>query len=114
MHISPESATHFRVVSDFTDRGVRLCVLSFTKISDTPKGCWIKSIFSRKRWVSNSSRKRYAHPTQEAALAAFVARNKCHVQILKAQLERAEAAGELAREGKIQGQHSPVHLSRLV
>jgi len=44
------------------------------------------------RWVSNTSRKRYAHPTKAEAWTSFLARKRRQVSILKAQLRNAEEA----------------------
>lgn len=59
----------------------------------TPKGYWIEG----RRWVSKTSKKRYAHPTQDEAWAAYQARKKRQVSILAEQLENAQEALALAR-----------------
>lgn len=82
---------------------VRIRERIFYPIKETPKGYWISSdpryaertcpyYANRKRWVSKTSRKRYAYPTKEQAMESFVARKRRQVAILEGQLERAKVA----------------------
>lgn len=75
----------------------------FYLVRKTPKGYWISADrnykegsigfkWHRKRWVSKTTRKRYAYPTKEQAMEGFVARKRRQVTILTAQLERAKVA----------------------
>jgi hypothetical protein len=41
----------------------------------TPKGCWISDL-GIDRWVSLSSRKRFAYPTKEEAVKSYTLRKK--------------------------------------
>lgn len=77
----------------YTD-GVRVQERKFELIDETPKGYWIKlfSCFNDKKWVSKTSRNRFAFPTREEALINFEARKKRQIQILKAQLSNAKYA----------------------
>lgn len=58
-------------------------VKAYQVLSETPKGYQIRTgyeLFKNGRqkttWVSNSSAKRYAYPTKEEALTAFIFRTK--------------------------------------
>ncbi len=64
---------------------------------ETPKGYWIGygkpgQYSSKGRWVSKTSKKRFAYPTKEEALNNFVLRKTRQIQILKAQLENCTVA----------------------
>lgn len=70
----------------------------FEVTKETPKGYWI-SIASWghwKRWVSKTSRKRYAHPTEKEALNGFVLRTRARVKIMKHQLAISQIALSMA------------------
>ena len=54
----------------------------------TPKGVWLIS----GRFVLKDSRKRFACPTKEEAMASFIARKQRQIRILSAQLARATEA----------------------
>lgn len=83
---------------------------SFRVVSTTPKGKWIvdkwvhptdhESIKKYKRFVRNDGKKRYAHETREGARIAFIARKQRQVELLKAQLEKAEL-GYVAAGGSL-------------
>ncbi|GAF74252.1 unnamed protein product [marine sediment metagenome] len=78
-------------------------------VRETPKGYWIsanpnykENTYSklyryRKRWISKTSRKRYAYPTQEEAMVSFVARKRRQVGIYQERLEQAEKAWRQGR-----------------
>ena len=73
--------------------------------SKTPKGYWIGWFkWAKDHWVSNTSRKRYAHPTKEAALVAYTLRKKAYVKHCEARLARAKEDLSLAskKEGLFQ------------
>jgi hypothetical protein len=70
-----------------------LQLLRFAVTKVTKCGFWIDG-WGERRWVSNSSRKRYAHPTAEEAMAAYVERKKAYVRHCRARLARA--MGDLA------------------
>ena len=66
-------------------------------IKETPCGYWISlspklSSIYNKRWISKTSRKRFAYPTRIEAQESFKARKKRQIKILSAQLERAKGA----------------------
>jgi hypothetical protein len=57
---------------------------------ETPKGCWVGYHQGHKfRWVSNTSKKRFAHPTKQEALNAYKQRKISFVKHSKARLNRA-------------------------
>ena len=67
------------------DCSVRLSLEEFSVLRTTPKGFWIKDHNYKERWVSGESRKRYAYPSVEEALDAFILRKARHLEILKSQ-----------------------------
>ena len=69
---------------------VKLRLERYKVIKATPCGHWIND-YGRKRWVSATSRKRFAHPTVEEALAAYIKRKTSYVGHCKARLKTAEA-----------------------
>lgn len=70
-------------------------------VKETPKGWWIsdekdyllkaekEALVIKKRWISKTSRKRFAYPTREEALNSYKARKKRQIIILKNKIERA-------------------------
>ncbi len=82
---------------------VRVSLSTLNLVKETPKGYWIcfgdpKQYYGDKRWVSKTSRKRYAYPTKEEALNGFIFRKKRQVRILKAILDIAQTSLELGLE----------------
>ena len=77
---------------------IRIIFDSFEILSHTPKGKQVKlgiqfingKIIPRKRWVSNSSSKRFAHPTKEEALISLRYRKVRHLEYLKWHTKVAE------------------------
>ncbi len=59
-------------------------------IKATPKGHWIGHDDYDKRWVSFTSRKRYAYPTKDEAWHSFKCRKKIQLQIYKDKTEQLE------------------------
>lgn len=86
-----------RVISTY----IQLQVREFTVAKVTPKGVWLGDALGRwgagPRFVLMSANKRYALPTQEAALESFMARKAQQMRILGKQLEHAESAHALAK-----------------
>lgn len=70
---------------------VRLECHEFEVIKETPCGFWIDWIFSKK-WVSKTSRKRFAYPTKEQAKASFRIRKERQIQIHQTIINRANEA----------------------
>ena len=92
------------------EAGPRLYVRTMYLVRETPCGHWIsddehpkeddiyfyKDQYHRKRWISKTSRKRFAYPTLKEALDNFKARKRRQVAILTYRLDNARAAWALA------------------
>ena len=72
-------------------------------IKETDKGYWIASSTSKflqdldKKWVSKTSRKRYAYPTKAEALHNCLKRWEFRKRLIKHQLENAETVIQLIK-----------------
>lgn len=89
----------FRIEQSNTTNGLQLYCYSFKVLAITRKGRWIDyrgQSFDSKKFVLDGSGKRYAHFTKDEALKSFILRRKRQIQILKAQLAKAELAYRLA------------------
>jgi intein/homing endonuclease len=81
-------------------------LVKFGVLKHTPCGVWVKrtDVFDlhgyRKRWVSKSSRKRYAYPTKEEALVSFIARKNRQLRILKCHIDDVKTVLSLANNNK--------------
>ncbi len=64
----------------------------YTVVGETPCGYYIEDPYSarEKRWVSKTTRKRWAYPTKEEAWVSYVSRKKRQVLILTGQLDTAK------------------------
>jgi hypothetical protein len=69
---------------------------SYPLLKKTTKGAWIGDKIYKK-WVSNTSKKRFAYPTKEEALKSFILRKKRQINILEKRLDRAKIAINLAQ-----------------
>ncbi len=84
------------------ENGPHVRELEFALVRETPNGWWIKNapghygILDKPKWVSKTSRKRYAYPTKEEAMANFRARKTRQIEILRYRLDRAIRALEKA------------------
>ena len=72
---------------EYATNKIRLC--TYHIIRETPQGYWIL-LYNKKKWVSNSSKKRFAYPTKDEAYNGFIKRTERCVRILRAQLRIAE------------------------
>jgi hypothetical protein len=81
------------------DNVERAYVQRFTVIKKTPCGAWIQAsgYNIRKRFILDSSLKKYAYPTIDQARAGFVARKLRQIQILKWKIECAERGMEFMK-----------------
>lgn len=80
---------------------VRIVVYSFSIISRTSKGVWIRDLNGRKRFVLLEGRKRYAYPTMKEAYNSFIVR-KIHE---RAALERrVKALSKLPQANELRDQ----------
>lgn len=82
---------YYRYWDQLTTNGIYVYRTEYIVEKHTSKGVWIND-FGHRRFVLNSARKRFAHPTKEEALESFRARKKRQIKILTRQLERARAA----------------------
>ena len=81
----------------------------YNLIKETPKGYWIgygeygnPNVFqSLNKWVSKTSKKRYAYPTKEDALNNFIKRNERRIKILQRQLTCCQIAVDIAKSMNI-------------
>lgn len=70
----------------------------FVMIRETAKGYWIavdflyKDMKQLQKWVSKTSKRRYAYPTKEEAMQNFITRTKRRAQILQHQLDSCKIA----------------------
>lgn len=96
----------------YTDVNDTVVLDTYHVIRETPKGKWVvgeydlwraRDAWPDRRWrkfVLNEGRKRFAHETTEAALAAFFRRKESHLDHLKAKIELVEAAVKRAKAGE--------------
>jgi hypothetical protein len=73
-----------------TDR-VDVYLHSFYVYKETPNGWWIND-YGKKRWVSKTSRKKFAYPTIEQAKESFKYRKERQMKILDSQIKKARLA----------------------
>lgn len=62
----------------------------------TPKGLWVDD-YGVEKFINNSHKKQFAHPTKELAMKAYIARRKRQVEILSAQLTGVEKQLQTAK-----------------
>lgn len=93
-----------RSESNYMLNDINIKLLKYNLIKETTKGYWIgDNMLSRKEdlrntctWISKTSKKRYAHPTEKEALNSFVLRYKKRCEFLKKDLFYAEIALQTA------------------
>lgn len=81
----------------------------FKLLKETPAGYWIIPEYQDpveamvnfrdawyRKWISKTSRKRFAYPTKEEALVSFKMRKQKQIPILEAQLECAKETLKIA------------------
>lgn len=74
----------------FVDR-VRVQEIVYDLVKETPKGYWI-DWWGDKKWVSKTTKKRWAYPTREEAKTNFIARKNRQIEILTDKLKDAKDA----------------------
>lgn len=63
-------------------------LLEFDLVRETNKGYWINNeVFLHLKWISKTSRKRFAYPTKEEALVSFKARCRKRLRIAEHQVK---------------------------
>lgn len=80
--------------------GHRIFQDEFAVLSETDKGYWIEYPLnpSGKKWVSKTSRKRFAHDTVEGSLDSYIHRAKRANSIMRARIYENEKCITAARE----------------
>ena len=84
-------------------------MLDYTIEKLTPKGCWVRDEnaggfnpdtkkWGKLRFVLSESTKRFAYPTPEEALKAYIARKNRQIKLLSGKLQWAEMLREKAIE----------------
>lgn len=83
--------------------GGRTCLElhEFEILKETPKGVWID--YGLRRFVLRDSKRQFASPTPELALAKFLKRKEKHLAILKTQIDEISGAIEVAKEWQEHG-----------
>ena len=85
----------------------RAVVERFSVLRETRHGFWIYPSWAgqyglnpekHKRWVSKTSRKRYAYPTIEEAVESFRHRCACRIAHAERNIQDAKAVYELSKE----------------
>jgi hypothetical protein len=89
----------------FKNRRIRYS--EYFVLSETPKGYWIslkyykdedRLLKSEKKWVSKTSKKRFAYTTKKEALIAFIKRKEKQIKILESQLYEAKTYLKIAKK----------------
>ena len=81
------------------ENSIELAKRTFKMVKETKCGYWIKeegSFCAKKRWVSKTSKKRYAHPSKAEAVYSFKRRKEMHIFYLEQQIRRAKQALRIA------------------
>lgn len=96
----------YRATDGIFDEGGEVSIMfqTFHILKRTPRGQWIcPSLFSTKRrWVSNYTRKRFAHPTKEEALQALKKRKEVQLYYLDWTARIARRVIKLIERGKLE------------
>ena len=82
--------------------GAGLTLKEFKVVKETPCGYWITYTWDKRnglfKWVSKTSRKRYAYPTTEEALTGYIKRTKRRLFILKHQIKLCDTGLSIAEK----------------
>lgn len=87
---------------------MQLRVDEYRLVRETPKGYWIIDADwyrgdadlteEYKKWISKSSRKRFAYPTKELALTNYIKRTARYLKILQTNITNAKIGYNLAQQ----------------
>jgi hypothetical protein len=88
----------------------KLELRTYNLFKETPKGYWIgygslgEHKYSWKKWVSKTTKKRFAYPTEKEAIINFIKRTERRVEILDRQVWTCNISLNLAKtkENEIQ------------
>jgi len=98
------------------DDVLAISCVEYRVIKRTPKGAWIAPTWDNegrhKRFVLDSSGKKFAYPTREAARASFIIRKKREIQHTRRQHDRAVRYLALAETGKFGERTEALHEMR--
>lgn len=84
------------VLSRYENSFGNLVLRKFHIIRHTLRGVWIRAD-GTERFILNTSRKRYAYPTEQEALTNFIKRTERHIMLAEGNLTRAKEALYKAR-----------------
>lgn len=104
---------YYRIVPNYDDYGEDMLEVEvYAGIKKTPKGMWIirkdwidyvDQKLVKKRFILNSSKKKYAYPTIQGAVNGFIKRKIRQLSILESQLNYTKYQLELAENMKSKG-----------
>lgn len=87
-----EKACYEECLRDLDDKSnVQIRLEYYEVIRNTPKGHVIK-VGRKEKWVSSTSKKRYAYQTEEEAMINFIRRTKRSIAIMKHFIDFSELA----------------------
>ena len=102
-------AVQYAVIGDdgeYTDSHLpnpKLELRTYDLLRETSKGYWIGygslgySRYSWKKWVSKTSKKRFAYPTEKEALTNYIKRTERRLEILERQVFTCKISLDLAK-----------------
>ena len=103
-------AVQYAVIGDdgeYTDSHLpnpKLELRTYDLLRETSKGYWIgygslgQHKYNWQKWVSKTSKKRFAYPTEKEALTNFIKRTEKRLKILDSQLMACKISLNLAKE----------------
>ncbi len=91
-----DASTDMFTSADFE---VYLDLLAYPVLRHTKKGAWIRCGLQEK-FVLDTAKKKFAHPTCELALDSFIARKTRQLSLLESQMTKARHALRLAEDSK--------------
>jgi hypothetical protein len=103
-------AVQYAVIGDdgeYTSSSIpnpKLELRTYNLFKETPKGYWIGygntnyGHFYWKKWVSKTTKKRFAYPTEEEALINFIKRTERRIGILDNQLMACKISLNIAKQ----------------
>jgi len=102
----------YRYADEQNSAGVQVTVEEYELIRETRKGYWIVSKYvaayskdvqnKYKRWVSKTTRKRYAYPSRLEAINNYIRRKERQIVLCNASIKRAKDA--LLKANVLRGQ----------
>jgi len=99
-----ETVTYASGDEYFESHGItKLDLHEYNLYKETPKGYWIGygvigMLHSKGKWVSKTSRKRYAYPTREDALVNYIKRTERHMCFLNEKLRQCKEGIKIAKQ----------------